>query len=284
MRQLARELNRHCACITLDRKALDKNIQQQLHDPEAQVSASPAWQKMFADSAVFVPEHDVEQMRAAVCALEAAIALPGYQRDALSWAPASAMANPGAVGVFMGYDFHLAEEGPKLIEVNSNAGGAFLNAKLAHAQCCSGANDSALIEQFDVAVMSMFEREWQAQGRAGAIGRVAIVDDEPQQQYLYPEFLLTRNLFRDRGIDAVICAPSELTCDGTTLTCNGLTIDLVYNRLVDFGLDKPQNLALRQAWLQDAAVITPTPAPTRFTPTSVILHCCPRSSACWSGA
>ncbi|MER9685145.1 hypothetical protein [Mesorhizobium sp. M0139] len=39
----------------------------------------------------------------------------------------------------MGYDFHLDDDGPKLIEVNTNAGGAFLNALLAKAQkaCCS---------------------------------------------------------------------------------------------------------------------------------------------------
>ena len=38
----------------------------------------------------------------------------------------------------MGYDFHLGAGGPKLIEVNTNAGGAFLNALLAKAQhaCC----------------------------------------------------------------------------------------------------------------------------------------------------
>ena len=43
------------------------------------------------------------------------------------------------VGVFMGYDFHLAADGPKLIEINTNAGGAFLNALLAKAQraCCA---------------------------------------------------------------------------------------------------------------------------------------------------
>jgi hypothetical protein len=37
------------------------------------------------------------------------------------------------------YDFHLAAAGPKLIEVNTNAGGAILNAPLARAQraCCA---------------------------------------------------------------------------------------------------------------------------------------------------
>jgi hypothetical protein len=38
----------------------------------------------------------------------------------------------------MGYDFHLSPDGPRLIEINTNAGGAFLNAALAraHHACC----------------------------------------------------------------------------------------------------------------------------------------------------
>jgi D-alanine-D-alanine ligase-like ATP-grasp enzyme len=32
--------------------------------------------------------------------------------------------------VFFGYDFHLTDDGPKLIEINTNAGGGLLNAYL----------------------------------------------------------------------------------------------------------------------------------------------------------
>ena len=39
----------------------------------------------------------------------------------------------------MGYDFHLGADGPMLIEVNTNAGAAFLNALLARAQRACGA-------------------------------------------------------------------------------------------------------------------------------------------------
>ena len=66
--------------------------------------------------------------------LETTIALPGYRSRVLSQAMRSAQINPGPVGAFMGYDFHLGEEGPRLIEVNTNAGGAFLNAVLVRAQ------------------------------------------------------------------------------------------------------------------------------------------------------
>ncbi len=39
----------------------------------------------------------------------------------------------------------------------------------------------------------------------------------------------------------------------------GERIDLVYNRLTDFGLDAPENAALREAYLAGAVVVTPHP-------------------------
>ena len=39
----------------------------------------------------------------------------------------------------------------------------------------------------------------------------------------------------------------------------GRPIDLVYNRLVDFALERPEHAALRAAYLADAVVVTPNP-------------------------
>lgn len=259
---VAQHLNQHCACITLDRDALAANLQQQLEGASADTLASPIWSQMFASSPVFVPEEAIKRMQEVVSALEAAVSLPGYQQAVLSWAPPTALANPGPSGVFMGYDFHLTESAAQLIEINSNAGGAFLNAKLAHAQCCSGASDSHLLEDFDSAVVAMFYDEWRAQGRSAALKHIAIVDENPQQQYLYPEFLLAQSLLRKHGINVIICSPAQLTysnADGGALTFEGQKIDLVYNRLVDFGLQETATNALREAWHSGAAVITPNP-------------------------
>ena len=43
-----------------------------------------------------------------------------WQQQALARAPAIAALDHGPVGVFMGYDFHLTDRGPRLIEINSN--------------------------------------------------------------------------------------------------------------------------------------------------------------------
>jgi hypothetical protein len=89
--------------------------------------------------------------------------------------------------------------------------------------------------------------------------RIAIVDEKPAGQYLAPEFELFRRLFEANGIGAVIADPAEFVWDGSRLLHDGQAVDLVYNRLTDFSLDDPANAALRAAWEQGTAVITPHP-------------------------
>jgi tripartite-type tricarboxylate transporter receptor subunit TctC len=83
---------------------------------------------LFSNAPVFLSESDTGGMLRIVRAIEAATRLPAYGTTVLSWAPEIARCDFGPRGVFMGYDFHLAADGPKLIEVNTNAGGTFLNA------------------------------------------------------------------------------------------------------------------------------------------------------------
>jgi hypothetical protein len=80
---------------------------------------------------------------------------------------------------------------------------------------------------------------------------VAIVDDAPQSQFLYPEFLLFQRLFRRFGVEASILAPEQLASERG--------IELIYNRLTDFYLEQAPHAALRQAYLSGAAVVTPNP-------------------------
>src|SRR5690606_21461939 len=149
----------------------------------------------------------------------------------------------------------------RLIEVNTNAGGAFLNAVVARAQqqCCGGSTQAAWGEGFEAAVVAQYESEWRTQRGSGRPERIAIVDNQPTEQYLYPEFRLAQQLLRNNGIDALILDPSDLNYEAGVLYSGGKHIDLVYNRLVDFGLNAPEHVALRSAWLNGGAVITPNP-------------------------
>lgn len=257
----AQRLNRHCVCVTLDQPAIIRNLAYQLGNNADDILSSTAWQQLYSDAAVFIPSQDLDCMQAIVRALEAATALPDYQQRVLSWAPQNAMVNPGPAGAFMGYDFHLGEEGPRLIEVNTNAGGAFLNAVLARAQlqCCSGATRASWPEDFDAAVIAQFESEWRTQRGSGRPESMAIIDDHPAEQHLYPEFRLVQQLLQHNGIDTVILSPSDLRYVSGALYGGGKRIDMVYNRLVDFGFQAAKNAALRAAWLDGGAVITPNP-------------------------
>lgn len=260
-------LNRHCYCITLDQKALDSSLQKQFSgaDMGFPATAIPQLDQFFSNTAVFVPEADILAMEKVVQAIETASKLPSYLTQVLSWAPDIAQFDPGPLGAFMGYDFHLGPEGPQLIEINTNAGGAFVNAVLARAQhrCCqppqrSTATSQAL-DRFDDAVFDMFKHEWQRQRADSIPRRLAIVDDAPKSQFLFPEFQLARQLLLARGIDTLILDPAELEYANGELTAGGQPIDMVYNRLVDFALAAPEHAALRRAYLDGAVVVTPNP-------------------------
>lgn len=257
-------LNRDCMCMSLDWTALCAAIKREVDDPDFCDRFIETHPHLFSGSPVFIPRGDIAAMQRIVHAIEAVSRLEGFQAEALAQAPEIAKRDFGPRGAFMGYDFHLAADGPKLIEVNTNAGGAFLNALLVKAQiaCCAEVRDALATPDggdFESAVMRMFENEWRLQGRRSALGRIAVVDDRPEEQYLYPEFVLAQKFLTKHGIETSIADASELRYEQGRLTFDGRAIDLVYNRLVDFALDGPDHAALRAAYLEGAVVVTPNP-------------------------
>lgn len=222
---------------------------------------------LFAESMVFASAAHVQRMAQLVAAIEQVVASPQWQQDVLAEAPETARRATRSAGVFLGYDFHLSPDGPQLIEINTNAGGGLLAAILGRAQraCCTdvaaamGTLPSAHLHDLEDAFVAMFRAEWQAERGDAPLRSIAIVDEAPQNQYLLPEFLLFQRLFERHHIAAWICDPSELVHSNGGLTLNGEPVDLVYNRLTDFYFDEPANAALRLAWLDGSAVITPHP-------------------------
>ena len=262
---LANKLNQDCYCITLDRNALNTSLEDQLTETRSNSIGANALNKLFSATPVFVPTAQIAAMERIVKAIESAAKLPSYQEQVLSWAPEIAAYNPGPIGAFMGYDFHLGSDGPQLIEVNTNAGGAFLNVLLARAQkrCCNAAQQSAattqMLDGFEKAVFDMFKQEWQRQSPTAMPNRIAIVDNDPKGQFMFLEFELACQLLQARGVDTVILDPSELEYVDGMLTAHGQKIDMIYNRLVDFAFEEPNHVLLKQAYLEGAVVVTPNP-------------------------
>jgi hypothetical protein len=259
------QLNTDCFCVTVDVEALRRELDgdaatRGLYDRLKQTHAY-----LFAHAPIFVSRANVATMERLVGAVDAVVALPGYRDAVLARAPEIARFDPGPLGALMGFDFHVTPLGPRLIEINTNPGGAFLNAALARAQqaCCApvlsllGAPGDA--GDLQEALFLTFLSEWRRQRGNAPLSRVAIVDDSPTTQYLYPEFLLAAELFRRRGIEATICDPRELSLGDAGLQQAGRTVDLVYNRLTDFSLEEAAHAPLREAYLAEAVVVTPHP-------------------------
>jgi hypothetical protein len=254
----AKSLNKACACQTLDSSLLQKQLAEMFDD----ITLNRP--NLFSSTAVFVSSNEVSRIQSIISSVEQVIALPQYQKDVLTTSPSSSHSENGPHGVFMGYDFHLSERGPQLIEINTNAGGALLNIELARAQlaCCSdmmwNLDLPHRLEDMEKALYEMFLQEWKTQ-RDNPLRTVAIVDTDPLNQYLYPEFKLFQNLFTSFGIKAYIVDPKEFTYQNGKLLLGKEEIDLVYNRLTDFYLREPTSKALRDAYQSEAIVLTPNP-------------------------
>ncbi|MNF37235.1 hypothetical protein D3C85_215370 [compost metagenome] len=259
-------LNSRCFCIGLDPEALRDALESTLGQPGLFELVQQRCPYLFAAHPVFIAPAHLQRMAEVIRAVESVVALPAYREQVLARSPAIARHAPGgAKGVFFGYDFHVTEGAFGLIEINSNAGGAMLNAVLARAQraCCPAIEQllppALRAEALEAGIIAMFRQEWALAGNQRPLRSIAIVDEAPEQQYLYPEFLLFQQLFQRQGWQAVIVDPSELSLKNGLLWHGELAIDLVYNRLTDFAFDEPANATLRQAYLEHASLLTPHP-------------------------
>lgn len=167
---------------------------------------------------------------------------------------------PAAQGVFDGYDFHLTAEGPRLIEVNTNAGGSYLSAgELSHPRGCVQGESLPVLNHYESSVLAMFRNEMAAQFPGEPLKTVVILDETPTQQFLYPEMLKFVALFQRAGIQAWITSPEALTYREGALWYQGHQVDLIYNRHVDFYLSGEAMRVVREAYLASAVVLTPNP-------------------------
>jgi hypothetical protein len=265
--EIAERLNRGCQCVSLDHERLRAELERDPRDGALLATINTTRPHLFADSVVFVAAPQLERIAEIVEAVERVVASAGWQATVLESAPANARIRSEAAGAFLGYDFHLSPEGPRLIEINTNAGGGLLNVALARAQraCCAEVEPlRAMVSAGspsdpERAFLDMFREEWRAMRGDAPLRTIAIVDQGPQSQYLLPEFLLFQRLFERCGYAAYICDPTALRFEAGRLWLDGQEIDLVYNRLTDFDLDEPQTEALAAAWREQAAVITPHP-------------------------
>ncbi len=209
---------------------------------------------LFARVPVYVSHESLRQMTEVIASANRVMAGEAWL------SPPEIGIRPGfsnAEGVFYGFDFHLNSEGAHLIEINTNAGGAFLNA-LVKSEQRDLPGIPVAEPNLERVFIDMFRNEWRLKRGYQPLSCIAIVDEQPEGQYLYPEFLYAQRLFERAGIRTLILDPSMLRQAAGGLYAGDQKVDMIYNRLTDFSLDRYP--ALMQAWKEDHLVLTPDPS------------------------
>lgn len=153
---------------------------------------------------------------------------------------------PDNFAVCMSYDFHINSEGqPELIEINTNA--AFLALGLELYSFLNLPNSAGLFDES--ALIEMFLNELElCKAKENSI---AILDENPDQQKLYLEFLIYKNLFKKNEIPAEIFDINELD--------EFKKYSLIYNRHTDFYLQESKSSEIKKYFNAGQLNLSPHP-------------------------
>lgn len=191
---------------------------------------------------------------------------PCYLEALDSTAPMAARFDPGNESVMMGYDFHLTPQGPRLIEVNTNAGGSLMAYRAL--QPCFPPGPRFPAEIYDAndhrqrRLLNSFAEEFSLCNHSNGLRqpkRIAILDEAPKQQFLYPEMRAFATLFEQWGSETIIVDPKELEMTPHGIFHQNQRIDLIYNRHCDFYLESKALDNLSLAWRNQQVCLTPNP-------------------------
>jgi hypothetical protein len=169
---------------------------------------------------------------------------------------------PRPYGAFMmGFDFHLTPEGPKLIEINTNAGGL--------ATVFTFAEHELIAKHIQLLFLSAILKEYEIATEFHSMGDplqyVVIVDDNVNHQKLYPEMLKLASIIEEgvathAKIVAAVVSPEDLKLEEDGLYHNGNRVQFIYNRMTDFRMTNPEHNHIREASLKGLAVLSPHPS------------------------
>ena len=264
---LAQALNAACQCIWLDQDRLRRQLEARfagfgnLLDQRA---------GLISGGVVFIDPQDAIAMDRTAALVHAALTSPAYQGHVRRLTPLVAGHAGAAADCILGFDFHLGGAVPQLIEINTNPGGLLINLELAQAltACCDCiaaplaqlAAGNVALDELPTRITGHFRARWLGARGNAPLRAIAVVDDDPASQYLYPEFVLYQRLFERAGWQSLIVDSAALENRNGALLAGDQRIDMVYNRLTDFYFAEDRHAALRQAYAADSAVITPHPA------------------------
>lgn len=171
---------------------------------------------------------------------------PAYLSRLSSSLPQTAHIRTEWPSVLMGFDFHLTPDGPKLIEINNNAGGLYIGEK----RWIPQPGISELQGDLESRLVEMFPPEW---------ATIAIMDENVTAQFMYPEMQAYAELLGNDGRHVFVVSPDQLQLMDDGLCCDGMRIDMIYNRHTDFYLEGADLAHIRHAYERGQVAINPHP-------------------------
>ncbi len=171
---------------------------------------------------------------------------PDYLNALHSTLPQTADIKSGVPSVLMGYDFHLTLAGPKLIEINNNAGGLYIGNK----RWLPQPELSEWHEPLTARLCHMFPIAWQ---------HIAIMDDNVSQQYMYPEMMAYAALLKNTGRCVYVVNPEDIAVRTDGLYIENVRLDAIYNRHTDFYLASAELAHIRDAYEKGLVQLNPYP-------------------------
>ena len=109
---IAKFLNENCACRTFDPELLKSHLESDDLLKGLYEEMTDCRPHLFSATTVFISPTQLAEMTSIINSIEATIHLPHFKKRSLDQAPAIAQTDKGPHGVFMGYDFHLSDQGP----------------------------------------------------------------------------------------------------------------------------------------------------------------------------
>jgi len=169
------------------------------------------------------------------------------------------LTDPGNKGILMSYDFHLDNENqPKLIEINTNASFLALGFEFYQARNLKLPRPDFALSELKENILEEIQlfRKKSARPTSNPLKeeglRIAIVDENPEEQRLYVEFLLYQEIFKSWGWEAKILNVKDLE------TFNN-PFDFIYNRHTDFYLKHQVSQSLQRIFRGHQCCISPHP-------------------------
>ena len=158
-------LNRECFCLSLDRDVLALVLDSAIGEPGLSALVLERCPYVFAAQPGFMAAAQMRRMAEGDPRRRMGHSSAGLPVGVPCCGAADCRAGRGRPeGVFSGFDFHLDGGHLGLIEINTNVGGAMLNAVLARAQraCCgaTGAMQPTLagVATFEQRIVDMFHQ------------------------------------------------------------------------------------------------------------------------------